>query len=75
MEYNGIVYGCVVDSKQKYEHHYHYLAIKWEPIVFGSPSESFSLFSFWLGRDSDALLEWPPEPKAKDWDHSFLYAG
>ena len=35
-----------------------------------SPSESYSLFSFWLGRDSDTLLEWPPEPTP---DFTFAY--
>lgn len=41
------------------------------PDTWGpSPSESFSLYSFWLGRDSDALLEWPSEPAS---DFSFAY--
>ena len=40
-----------------------------------SPSESFSLYSFWLGRESDALLEWPPESKPAERDFSFLYGG
>lgn len=48
--------------------------------VFGnrsSPSECFSLYSFWLGRDSDVILEWPVNDLSKpiDRDHSFLYGG
>ncbi len=37
-----------------------------------SPSESFTLYSFWLGRDSDTLLEWPPEPIPTP-DFTFAY--
>jgi hypothetical protein len=55
----GVAYHCYAYPP----HSRRLLLDKWNPpqAKWGpSPSESYSLYSFWLGRDSDALLEWPP---------------
>ena len=72
----GVLYYCYEAIEEKKKYFGNTQELFWYGSVLGSsPSESFSLYSFWLGRDSDTLLEWPPEPKAREWDHSFLYAG
>ena len=71
--YRGVSYFCDTEFAGGWAQPTHRDWIEAGDTWGPSPSESFSLFSFWLGRDSDTLLEWlVPMTKVPDWTFAYL---